>query len=66
MIGNEIREAFRRPAFDLTASLRSKQHDPCWFMPVEPQSHELEARITNNIRKGDIRRLFALIVGGKQ
>lgn len=54
-----------RPAFDLTASLKSKQHDPCWFLPVEPQDHELEARITNNLRKGDIRRRFALLAGAR-
>ena len=62
-----LKRLFRkRPAgFDLTAPLARKQHDPCWFMAVEPQDNELEARIVNNLRRGDIRRQFALLVGGR-
>lgn len=49
-----------KKTFDLTKSLaRTQGNDPCWFAPIAPQDLELEARIVNNLRRGDIRVQFA-------
>lgn len=59
---------FTRPSFDLTASLRRTQgNSPCWFLEVaEQDGFSLSAWIDASVKRGDVRRRFALkVVGGK-
>lgn len=64
MIGRFLRSP--EPGFDLTAHVKRVERDPCFFMHVEPQDQELEARVKLNLRKGDPRVWFArLVVGGR-
>lgn len=58
---------FTRPSFDLTASLRRTQsNDPIWCPPVaEQDGFSLSAWIDAATKRGDVRRRFAVLVGGK-
>ena len=51
-------------AFDLTSSLKNKQHDPCWHLYVEPASFDIVGWVNAVTARGDIRRRFARIITG--
>lgn len=63
MIGRKV----KAPEFDLTSSLtRTQGNDPVWFGPCSPQhGFDLEKHIDRNVARGDIRRRFAVLVGGR-